>query len=282
MEFLSPSTLRPRRVHSTPACLTGYVPSTGFLTLSTACSSPERPALFHAGNAHGVFALQGLSLTARFRGSSPRNCPLDVSPRINLFVDAWHPSPHAETRFSGLFRLQGLAPTANPYHRRTVTPCAMADPLLSFGASPGSCPRSQATLRVTCATLALSLPWVFCVRSRASPRSSAEVLVRPKASQRSSSNSVFVRPRASPRSSSDGVVVQSRDKPAIVLRQGRLRSSGFARKRGISLRGAKYPLLRFAAFLLQSLLERRPTQCPSGQLTRSAFRHTYDVSPRAS
>jgi hypothetical protein len=60
MEFPSPSTLEPRRVHSTPACLTGYVPSTGFHTLSTVCSSPERPALFHAGNAHGVFRPPGV------------------------------------------------------------------------------------------------------------------------------------------------------------------------------------------------------------------------------
>jgi hypothetical protein len=60
MEFPSPSTLEPRRVHSTPACLTGYVPSTGFRTLSTVCSSPGRPALFHAGNAHGVFRPPGV------------------------------------------------------------------------------------------------------------------------------------------------------------------------------------------------------------------------------
>jgi hypothetical protein len=59
MEFPSPSTLEPRRVHSTPACLTGYVPPTGFRTLSTDCSSPERPALFHAGNAHGVSLSRG-------------------------------------------------------------------------------------------------------------------------------------------------------------------------------------------------------------------------------
>jgi len=60
MEFPSPSTRKPRRVHSTPVCLTGYVPSTGFLTLSTVSASPERPALFHAGNAHGVFCPSGV------------------------------------------------------------------------------------------------------------------------------------------------------------------------------------------------------------------------------
>jgi hypothetical protein len=46
---MSPSESTPPRLATT-----GYVPPTGFLTLSTACSSPERPALFHAGNAHGV------------------------------------------------------------------------------------------------------------------------------------------------------------------------------------------------------------------------------------
>jgi hypothetical protein len=59
VEFLLPSTLEPRRVHSSPAYLTGYVPSSGFLTHTTVCSSPERPALFHAGNAHGISLSRG-------------------------------------------------------------------------------------------------------------------------------------------------------------------------------------------------------------------------------
>jgi hypothetical protein len=48
MEFSAPSTFEPERVHSTPDCHPGYVPPTGFLTLSTASSSLERSALFHA------------------------------------------------------------------------------------------------------------------------------------------------------------------------------------------------------------------------------------------
>jgi len=40
-----------------------YVPSPGFFTLSTACSSTACPALFHAGSAHGV------------------PCPSELSPR---------------------------------------------------------------------------------------------------------------------------------------------------------------------------------------------------------
>jgi hypothetical protein len=54
MEFFAPSAYELKRVHFTPVCLTGYGPPSGFLTLSTVCSSLERPALFHASNAHGV------------------------------------------------------------------------------------------------------------------------------------------------------------------------------------------------------------------------------------
>jgi len=82
VEFGAPSTHGPRRVYSTPVCRAGYVPPTGFLTLSTVCSSPGRPALFHAGSARGVPALQGLSLATRSRGSSPRKCPPGVYSRF--------------------------------------------------------------------------------------------------------------------------------------------------------------------------------------------------------
>jgi hypothetical protein len=63
----APTTHKLKRVHSTPVCHTDYVPPSGFCTLLTAFSSLERPALFHAGNAHGVPALQGFSLTIRSR-----------------------------------------------------------------------------------------------------------------------------------------------------------------------------------------------------------------------
>jgi len=54
MEFLSPSTLEPGRVHSPLACLTRYVPPSEFPTLSAVSSSPGPPALFHAGIVLGV------------------------------------------------------------------------------------------------------------------------------------------------------------------------------------------------------------------------------------
>jgi hypothetical protein len=79
MEFLAPSTLEPGRVHSPPVCRTGYVPPSGFLTLSTAYSSPGRPALFHADNAHGVLGLsRGLPSPSARRDSSPPRCPPGV------------------------------------------------------------------------------------------------------------------------------------------------------------------------------------------------------------
>jgi hypothetical protein len=80
MEFASPSAHQLRRVYSTPACHTGYVPSTGFHTLSTAYSSPERPALFHAGNAHGVLLFRDFPSLSGPGGSSPRNYPPGVFP----------------------------------------------------------------------------------------------------------------------------------------------------------------------------------------------------------
>jgi hypothetical protein len=42
-----------RGVHDSQACLTRFVPSSGFLTLLTVYSSPCLPALFHAGTLMG-------------------------------------------------------------------------------------------------------------------------------------------------------------------------------------------------------------------------------------
>jgi len=78
----SPSTHQPERVYSTPACRTGYVPSSGFRTLSTACSSLGRPALFHASNVHGVLPFRGFPSPSGPVGSSPGDSPPGVSPPI--------------------------------------------------------------------------------------------------------------------------------------------------------------------------------------------------------
>jgi hypothetical protein len=85
MEFLAPTTHEPERVHFSPVCLTGYVPSSGFRTLPSGYSSPRRPTLFQAGSALGVFALQGLPPTARSRGLVvSRNCPRGVASSFAL------------------------------------------------------------------------------------------------------------------------------------------------------------------------------------------------------
>jgi hypothetical protein len=150
MESGAPSTRKPRRVHSTPVCLTGYVPSTGFYTLSTACSSPERPALFHAGNAHGVLLSRGFPSLPGPATHRHGITLLTFLHRTNKLSMRGVRALRAETRFSDLFRLQGLAPTVNPYHRRDCY-------VRSNGRSPpelrlplqGFTQHSQATSRAT-------------------------------------------------------------------------------------------------------------------------------------
>jgi hypothetical protein len=76
-----PTTHKPKRVYSTPVCHTDYVPPSGFLTLSTGFSSLERPALFHAGNAHGIPDLsRDFPSPSGSTGSSPGKYPPGVSP----------------------------------------------------------------------------------------------------------------------------------------------------------------------------------------------------------
>jgi hypothetical protein len=118
---VSPSEATPPRLADTE-----YVPPSGFLTLSAACSSLERPALFHAGNAHGVSPSRGFpSLpgpTARHSGIAL----LTFLPRIGQSVarsgrrrasreGAYRAVP--ERRVRRLVRLQGLAPTTSPFRR---------------------------------------------------------------------------------------------------------------------------------------------------------------------
>jgi hypothetical protein len=125
MEFSAPSTLEPERVHLTPVYLTGYVPPTEFCTLPADCSSLKRPALFHAGNVHGVLL---------FKGFPSQPGPPAHHSRITLMAflqhnrnminaamrGAWYTraSQPAAQAISGL---QGIAPVANPYRGRTFT-----------------------------------------------------------------------------------------------------------------------------------------------------------------
>ena len=70
MGFLSPTTLEDWRIHCPGACLTPFVALTGFLSLSAPCSPPDRPALFHAGNAHGVSPSEPFPLEEPYRLSA--------------------------------------------------------------------------------------------------------------------------------------------------------------------------------------------------------------------
>jgi hypothetical protein len=122
----SPTTLEPERVYSTPACHTDYVPSSGFRTLSTASSSLGRPALFHAGNAHGVSLFRGFPSLSGLTSSSPLRLPswrFSSAKRSKLRNARALDSPQTPSRacVTSLFRLQGFAPTVNPYRCWTVT-----------------------------------------------------------------------------------------------------------------------------------------------------------------
>ena len=100
---------------------------------------------------------------------------------------------------------------------------------------------------------------------------SSATLVRPPTASSDSHGQAHVR-LPLPSSVSRG---QAHDRPST----GGVRFSGFTRKRGIPLRGAKFTLMRFAAFLLQSFLEKRPTQCADDQSARSAIRTHVNECP---
>jgi hypothetical protein len=80
VEFFALSAHQLKRVHLTPVYLTGYVPSSGFFALSTVYSSLERPALFHAGNAHRVLLSRGFPSQPGPANSSLQDYPLGFSP----------------------------------------------------------------------------------------------------------------------------------------------------------------------------------------------------------
>jgi hypothetical protein len=146
MEFVSPTTLQPGRVHSTSVCHTEYVPPTGFLTLSTDFSSPERPAIFQTGNVLGV---------RLFRDFPPLPGPatrrrevalLTFAPRyvVTVIITTTEASEATRSMLHRTFdRLQGLAPAADPYHRRSVTSQSMTDSLLSFALPSRVLPRPR-------------------------------------------------------------------------------------------------------------------------------------------
>jgi hypothetical protein len=153
VEFFAPSAHQLKRVYLTPAYLTGYVPPTGFLTLTTAYSSPERPALFHAGNAHGV---------SLFREFPSQPGPATHRHRITLLAFLLTRRTNYRCRVRRLVRANLSA--CGPSHSSPSGLCSgcesvpwedcyiqnpAADSLVSFFASPGYYPDSAATLRAT-------------------------------------------------------------------------------------------------------------------------------------
>jgi hypothetical protein len=78
-EVWSPSAHSAREARLPRVYLTRHLPSSGFLTLLTSCFFPNLPALFHAGSAHGVLSLQGLSPPRSLRALSDAGAFLDFA-----------------------------------------------------------------------------------------------------------------------------------------------------------------------------------------------------------
>jgi hypothetical protein len=78
LRFAAPSAQSIQRVHLTRACLTRYVPPTGFHTLLTAYSSLDYPALFHAGALLEFLVPSELSPRPEPERLSASRCPLAV------------------------------------------------------------------------------------------------------------------------------------------------------------------------------------------------------------
>jgi hypothetical protein len=138
-----------------PDCLTGFVPPTGFLTLSTACSSPERPALFHAGDARGVLLSRDFPSQpgpGSFRRRIALSAFLLTSASGLTAWDVWRPAPAGlSTRGPDHSSPTGLCSGCESVPREDCyIQNPAADSLLSFFTSPGYCPGSMATSRATC------------------------------------------------------------------------------------------------------------------------------------
>ena len=132
-----PTTLEPERVYSTPACHTDYVPSSGFLTLSTAFSSLERPVLFHAGNVHGISLSRGFPSLSGPSSSSPVDYPPGVSPPHCTVNSAMlgHPllrKPNQGPTSRAFFASRALLRQRIRTAAGLLHPMHTADPLLSF------------------------------------------------------------------------------------------------------------------------------------------------------
>jgi hypothetical protein len=138
-----------------------HVPPSGFLSLSTGCSSRSFTALFHAAATYRVPPSRGFPSRA---AGAPRRCPCALLPLRC-------PSPPSP-RFLGAQErpvspeLQGLAPPASPSPLLRCYPSQGPDPLMGFPPLPGlhsSC-RGE-SLRLSSAH-ALSPPGLLARRRR--------------------------------------------------------------------------------------------------------------------
>jgi hypothetical protein len=140
MRFRAPSTFELGRVHYSPACLTGSVPPSGFLTLSTAYASSEPPGLVSCRVRPWGYSLQGFSPAASTRDSSSRALPPGVftgpegqalASRVSPAADPYRAPRTANGRSPpGLHPLQGLDPHPRRQDSR-LRSCAFTDGLLS-------------------------------------------------------------------------------------------------------------------------------------------------------
>jgi hypothetical protein len=124
----SPSAHAAREARSTRVCLTRHLPASGFPTLLPACFFPNLPALFHAGSAHGVSSLQGVSPSQSLRSLSG---PVPFVVLASAHLEPRSPSNPTERQR----HLQGFALCEDPSPSRWGEPDAPAAALLGFAAS---------------------------------------------------------------------------------------------------------------------------------------------------
>jgi hypothetical protein len=150
MRFLPLQHVEDWRIHLPRVCLTRFVPPPGFLTLLAASSPPARPALFHAGSAHGVGVPYRAFPSGRSRGASRRPQPsLRSPPGAGDLSSSWSSTTSRGTgggvSSSSVRRLAPFGPHPGPgtspesvtRRRRLTEQRARCSPGVS--ASPGYC-----------------------------------------------------------------------------------------------------------------------------------------------
>jgi hypothetical protein len=169
---ISPSESTPPRLANT-----GYVPSTGFRTLSTASSSLGRPALFHAGSAHGVPPYRGFPSPS---GPQARHLGIALLVFVPQRPEKLDNISSAEARRWGVVNaadafghLQGLAPSSEsvlPF--RCYPEVASRSPPGLLSPLQGLSRSSRARRAIPCAAPALppaNLPAATAPELRAHP-----------------------------------------------------------------------------------------------------------------